>query len=289
MKYILLIILALAVFFIIIMVIDLNRFVVRRYYVKSPKIKKNCRFVVLSDLHNKQFGRDNDKLYKAICDINPDGVLIAGDMITAKPGQNLKPTIDFIKNLADKYHIFYGQGNHEYRMELYPNLYGDMLSEFEDGLKECGIGQMKNCCEEIEELGICIYGLAIERRFYKRFKIFPMDKGYIAELIGEPKAECFNILLAHTPDYYEEYDAWGADLVLSGHVHGGLMRLPFLGGVVSPAIRLFPKYDGGLFGGRNGKMILSRGLGTHTLPIRIFNPGELIVVELEPDKVAVVK
>lgn len=285
MKYILLTILALAVFFIIVMIIDVNRFVVRKYYIKTPKLKKNCRFVVLSDLHNKQFGKDNDKLYKAICDINPDGVLIAGDMITAKEGQNLKPTVNFIKNLADKYPVFYGQGNHEYRMELYPDIYGDMLAEFEEGLNACGIGQMKNCSEEVEEYGICIYGLAIERKFYKRFKILPMDKDYIAGLLGEPKDDSFNILLAHNPDYYEEYDKWGADLVLSGHIHGGLMRLPFLGGVVSPAIRLFPQYDGGVFEGRNGKMILSRGLGTHTLPIRIFNPGELIVIELETDNV----
>ncbi len=284
MKYILLTIAALAVFFIIVMIIDVNRFVVRKYRVSSSKLKKACRFVVLSDLHNKQFGKDNVKLYEAICNINPDGILIAGDMITAKSEQNLKPTINFIKNLSEKYPVFYGQGNHEYRMELYPETYGDMLKEFEDGLKECGIGQMKNCHDEIKDYGICIYGLAIERSFYKRFKILPMDKDYIVTLIGEPKDDCFNVLLAHNPDYYEEYDKWGADLVLSGHIHGGLMRLPFLGGVVSPAIRLFPKYDGGLFEGANGKMILSRGLGTHTLPIRIFNPGELIVVELQPDK-----
>ena len=111
-----------------------------------------------------------------------------------------------------------------------------------------------------------------------------MDAGYIKELLGESRKDYFTILLAHNPDYFPEYDAWGADLVLSGHVHGGLMRLPLLGGVVSPATRLFPKYDGGLFEGKNGKMILGRGLGTHTLPIRIFNPGELIVVELEPEK-----
>ena len=88
--------------------------------------------------------------------------------------------------------------------------------------------------------------------------------------------------MAHNPDYFEEYAAWGADLVLSGHVHGGMMRLPILGGVVSPAFKLFPKYDGGLFQQGKSTMILSRGLGMHTIPIRIFNPGELILLKICP-------
>ena len=167
-------------------------------------------------------------------------------------------------------------------MELYPENYVEMLKEFSDGLKECDIELMKNCHNILDNYGIAIHGLSIDRKFYKRFKTLHMDNDYISDLIGEPVDGIFNILLAHNPDYYPEYDNWGADLVLAGHVHGGLMRLPILGGVVSPAIRMFPKYDGGLFEGKNGKMILSRGLGTHTLPIRIFNPGELIVVELEP-------
>lgn len=89
-------------------------------------------------------------------------------------------------------------------------------------------------------------------------------------------------MIAHNPEYFEAYAGWGADLTVSGHVHGGVMRLPFLGGVISPRLTLFPKYDGGMFE-RNGRfMVVSRGLGTHTLPIRIFNPGELIMIELNP-------
>ena len=68
---------------------------------------------------------------------------------------------------------------------------------------------------------------------------------------------------------------------MSGHVHGGLMRLPVLGGVISPRLRLFPRYDGGRFERDKKVMILGRGLGTHTLPIRIFNPGELVVIHLK--------
>ena len=104
-----------------------------------------------------------------------------------------------------------------------------------------------------------------------------MDK-----LAGKANDRRFQILLAHNPLYFKEYAAWGADLVLSGHMHGGIIRLPFLGGVVSPAVTPFPKYDGGRFAEGKSTMILGRGLGTHSLPVRMWNPGELVVVTLLP-------
>ena len=284
MKYFLIILLMLALFFTGIMIYDVNRFATVKYKLTSPKLKKAYRFVLLSDLHNKQFGKENEKLFAAIEKLRPDGILMAGDMITAKIGQDMKPTLRFIQKLAAKYPVFYGQGNHEYRLELYPETYQDMFSELQAGLGGCGIEPMKNCHVKLPQYGITIYGAEIERKYYQRFKTLPMDSDYLKNLLGNPDPGVFTILIAHNPEYFPEYEAWGADLVLSGHVHGGLMRLPFLGGVVSPAIRLFPKYDGGLFHGKTGRMILSRGLGTHTLPIRIFNPGELILVELEAEK-----
>ena len=94
----------------------------------------------------------------------------------------------------------------------------------------------------------------------------------------------YEIMIAHDPFYFDAYAETDADLILSGHVHGGIMRLPLLGGVISPRLQLFPKYDGGKFEKNNTTMILSRGLGCHTLPIRIFNPGELICLTLSPCK-----
>ena len=123
-----------------------------------------------------------------------------------------------------------------------------------------------------------------DRMYYKRFRKIKMEDTYLKDVIGTPKKDVYEILLAHNPEYFEEYAAWGADLVLSGHVHGGIMRLPVLGGVISPKLVLFPKYDGGRFEEKNATMILSRGLGMHTLPIRIFNPAELVVIHLLPCK-----
>ena len=98
--------------------------------------------------------------------------------------------------------------------------------------------------------------------------------------LGKAKEDTFNILLAHNPEFFPSFRKWNPDLTLAGHVHGGVMRLPFIGGVISPSFRIFPHYDGGVFQEEGKQMIISRGLGSHTIPIRIFNPGELVVLQL---------
>ena len=273
----------LVLFFVTVMIIDGNRFHVVKYHLDSDKIKKEHRYAVLSDLHNKSYGKENEKLLKAIDKLAPEGVLIAGDILTSKPGKSYEVAISLLAELSKKYPIYYGMGNHETRLFLYPEVYGDMGENYERDLNELQISLMRNESLECED-NIRITGLDMKRAYYKRFKKEPMDKNYLKETLGEVGKEQYEILLAHNPDYFEEYAAWGADLVLSGHVHGGMMRLPIVGGVISPAFKFFPKYDGGLFKQGKSTMILSRGLGMHTIPIRIFNPGELILLTLSPKK-----
>ena len=273
----------LAMFFIIVMIIDGNRFRLIEYRLESDKIKKEHRFVVLSDLHNKSYGEKNEKLRKRIQKLEPEAVLIAGDMLTSKPGQSYDVALELLKNLALKYPIYYGMGNHETRLFLYPEVYGEMGPKYEADLNRIGVKFLRNESKKCND-NIRITGLNMKRDYYKRFKKYPMDSDYLKETLGAVKKEEYEILLAHNPDYFEEYASWGADLVLSGHVHGGMMRIPFLGGMVSPSFKFFPKYDGGLFKEGNSHMILSRGLGMHTIPVRIFNPGELILLTLTPQK-----
>ena len=273
----------LAVFFVCVMLIDGNRFHVVSYGLQSEKIKEEHNFVVLSDLHNKTYGKENCKLLAAIDKLQPEAVLIAGDILTAKPGKSYEAALGLLKNLAKKYPIYYGMGNHETRLFLYPETYGDMGKRYEEDLKKIQVEFMRNSSRKWED-NIRITGLDMEKTYYKRFRKTPMDEKYLPATLGEVNKQEYEILLAHNPDYFEEYAKWGADLVLSGHVHGGMMRLPILGGVVSPAFRLFPKYDGGLFRQEKSTMILSRGLGMHTFPIRIFNPGELVSLKLCPKK-----
>lgn len=262
-------------------IFDSNRFVVVRYQIKSDKIKGKYRAVVLADLHNKQYGKDNRLLLEEIDKCEPDGIWIAGDIPTTAPGEKLDRAIHFVSELAKKYPIFYGNGNHEHRMKLYPNMYGEMAEEYARALADAGVEPLVNTKKMIPENNISVYGAEIARKYYQRFHTVEMEASYMEDILGEADQDSFVVLLAHNPDYFPEYAKWGAGLVLSGHIHGGMVRIPGWRGVVSPSVRLFPKYDGGKFVNGNSTMILSRGLGMHTIPIRLFNPAEIVVVELE--------
>lgn len=268
-----------------IMLYDSNRFVITKHSIESEKISRHCRAVVLADLHNKCYGRNNEGLIEAVREQKPDCIIIAGDIPTAKPKKSLDTALHLMEELAKDYQIFYANGNHEHRMKLYPDVYGDMAERYETGLKKAGVDRLVNSHKELEENNITIYGSEIDRFFYKRFKIQPMDDDYLESILGLPDDKKYNILIAHNPDYFPHYAKWGADMVLSGHVHGGMVRIPFVNkGIISPNIRLFPKYDGGIYREKDSTMILSRGLGMHTIPIRLFNPGELIVIDFDPKK-----
>lgn len=268
-----------------IMLYDSNRFVVRHYSLRDRRIRKPVKAVVLADLHNKRYGKENERLLQAIDGIKPDMILIAGDILTAKPKASLDIAVDLLTKLAAKYPIYYGNGNHEHRLKLYPETYGDMAERYEEELQKIGIRRLVNEYTDPADYGIRIYGSEIDKLYYKRFGIKPMDPEYLRELLGQPSDEMYTILIAHNPDYFPKYADWGADLVLAGHVHGGMVRVPFWGkGVVSPNVRLFPKYDGGRFTLGNTTMLLSRGLGMHTIPVRLFNPGEILEVDLLPEE-----
>ncbi len=262
---------------------DCNRFVTVQYEIVSDKVIKPCRFVLLSDLHNKTYGKDHARLIDAIDSVSPDAILVAGDMLTALPGHSYEPALSLMRQLASRYKVYYGMGNHEYRLKLYPEKYGAVYEEYVSELVKLGIRPLINESTYLPEYNVSICGAEIDRRFYKRFRKTPMDGRYLAGILGEPREDACQLLIAHSPQYFEEYAAWGADVVVSGHVHGGIVRLPFLGGVLSPNMTLFPKYDGGRFTLGKTTMILSRGLGTHTIPVRVFNPGELAVITLTPE------
>lgn len=275
-----------AVALIWVMLFDSNRFVVRGHSIADARIKEPCRAVVLSDLHNKRYGKDNERLLAAIRGLEPDFVLIAGDILTAAPKASMEPALQLLRELAGEIPVYYGNGNHEHRLKLHPEIYGDMASRYAQALGEMGIEPMVNTHAVLREYGIAIYGSEIDKEFYKHFRPKSMPSDYLEGILGQVPKDAYTVLLAHNPDYFPAYAAWGADLVLSGHVHGGVVRVPFWGkGVVSPALRLFPKYDGGIFREGEAVMVQSRGLGTHTIPVRLFNPAELWVVDFSRTKV----
>ena len=281
MKILIIAVILLALFFLMVMAIDCNRFVVKEYKCKAEKLKKDAVLVLLTDLHGKSFGNNNERLIKKIDELHPDMILIAGDMYTSVKGGDIKTAQQLVTGLSDRYPVYYGNGNHEHKTRIHPEIYGKMYEAYRQNLKKAGVRYLVNEKSSLPDYNMDIYGSEIARDYYGKFKKVSMETTYLEETLGKPDRDCFSVLIAHNPDYFQNYAEWGADLVVSGHVHGGLMRLPILGGVLSPAFKLFPKFDGGEFREGTATMILSRGLGTHTLPIRIFNPGELVVIHLE--------
>lgn len=264
-----------------VMIWDTNRFVVKTYTFRSDKLKKDCRLVFLSDLHNKEYGIGNERLLQAIGELAPDLVLVGGDMLNARPGASFLKGAALVQKCAEKYPVYYALGNHEYRARIYPENYGTMYADYMDSFKDSGIRFLDNESCLLPEFGIRLTGLTMDREYYKRFVKRKLKEGYLKETIGKVDDASYQILLAHNPEFFPDYAAWGPELVLSGHVHGGVARIPGFKGVVAPSLRPFPHYDGGLFEEHGSRMVISRGLGMHTIPVRLFNPGEVVVIELK--------
>ncbi len=255
------------------------------YRLSSEKISKPVKFVLMTDVHDKVYGKNNSQLLSAIGEEQPDGILIAGDMLTARTleeGGYKDVSLKLLSGLTEQYPVYYGLGNHESKMSWNRKSFGQQFEAYMDALEALGVVVLRDQFCELKDVPIRIYGLDMEQMYYKRLEQAPMNDHYIAGKIGLADETYYNILLAHNPTYFDKYALWKPDLVLSGHVHGGLVRLPFLGGVISPALKLFPKYDGGKFVKDDAVMILSRGLGCHSVGFRMWNPSELVVIELTP-------
>ena len=185
---------------------DSSRFIRREYRIGSDKIRKKVKILLLSDLHNKSYGRNNEKLLTEIRKINPDLIVVAGDMVTAneKKTRFEVPTA-LMKRLAEQYPVYYGMGNHEYRMKVYRKAYGNMFEEYKSRLKEYGIRFLENERVYLPEYNMEICGLEIERRYYKRLRREPMETGYMESLLGKAGKERFELLIGHNPDYFKQY------------------------------------------------------------------------------------
>ncbi len=253
-----------------------------QYDIRSRKQngRKPVTIAFLTDLHNCVYGEENKILLDHIDACRPDLVLCAGDMLVGKPGTSVEIPLALMRRLALAYPVYYANGNHEKRLAVYPEQYGSLYDEYGGALRDAGVTVLNNAYEDLDPYGIRIYGLDLERGFYRRFRKTAMPDGYLRELLGDPPTDRYTVLLAHNPLYAPEYAAWGADLVLSGHVHGGLIRIPGIGGVLSPEVRLFPKYCAGRYHLGRTDLIVSRGLGSHSCYLRINNPPELSVISL---------
>ncbi len=272
----------LALFMIMVGVVafDSNRFIVRTVTVRTDKVKTDRRFLFISDLHARTFGKRNRRLYKALDSLNWDGALLAGDIMTADKHADFSESIRFLFYLYGRGPVYYSLGNHESRSRAYLKTYGDLYERYVREMDKIGVSFLDN--ESVTVDGIRITGLTLPEKYYNKLKMPTLSKEKIEELIGPADPSVYDLLLAHDPEYFESYASYGSDLVLSGHFHGGIVRL-FGHGLISPRFRLFPKYTAGFYRQGSTTMLVNRGLGGHHIPWRLFNPGEVIVLEIKAE------
>ena len=211
-----------------------RHFVVEETSIYSEKIRNPRTLVFLTDLHDKEFGEANSQLLGSIRTIRPDLILIGGDILCQVQTQTTG------ENSGKPFRIYYGNGNHEQRLGREYKTYGEMYREFRRILKQRNISYLSDRSVNLSE-EIRISGLNLDSGCYRDFVPARMTTEYLERHLGPADDSRFQILLAHSPLYFEQYADWGADLTLSGHFHGGTIRLPFVGGVMTPQYQFFHK------------------------------------------------
>lgn len=239
---------------------------------KIPSSFNHYKIVVVSDLHNAEFGEDNDRLIRLIEKENPDMIAITGDFVDSN-----RTDIDIVERLVQKLveiaPCYYVTGNHEAWI-------GEQYQESEKILLDEAVVVLRNQSVTLTKDHETIQLAGLDD------PDFPNKTASLSLHTTEAKLNNMNltddycILLAHRPEDFKTYADLGIDLVLSGHTHGGQFRIPLIGGIVAPNQGLFPKYDAGLYTENNTTMIISRGIGNSVVPIRFNNRPELVSVEL---------
>ena len=283
-KIILIIVAVFIVYCLIEMIRELRDFRVTKYRICSQKlngIKKEKKIIFLSDLHNRMYGEENERLLESIRNQHPDLILIGGDMLVRKDGNSYDKTVHFLAKLPGIGPVYCANGNHEQKLKELPDKYEQSYEEYKKALTASGIHMLENASEtvKLDEVPVKLSGLEIPLGAYARFGKKELSLKEITDRIGE-HGDDYQILLAHHPGYMKEYLAYGADLILGGHYHGCVVQLPGIGGVISTNFTLFPKYSGGIYPEGEQTAVVSRGLGTHSVPLRLWNWPELIVLEL---------
>jgi len=241
---------------------------------KIPQAFNNFKILQISDLHNKEFGKNQKTLVKHTKEIAPDIIVITGDFIDGR-NTNIDIVIEYVKQAIDIAPIYFVTGNHEEYCNVYPYL--------EKRLEKMGVIILDDKREVIEKGREQLTLLGLKDPTF--FEDKNQDENTIEEKIKELKEKDYNftILLSHRPEYINTYSKGNIDLVFSGHAHGGQVRLPVVGGLYAPGQGLFPKYTSGIYKENNTSMVVSRGLGNSSFPLRVFNRPELVVVTLKND------
>lgn len=253
-----------------------NSITVSRYSVSPsglPESFDGYRIVHVSDLHNKDFG---EKLINRISALKPDMIAVTGDIIDSYSTKT-EVAVEFIRQAADIAPVYYTTGNHENRL---PEEYALLRAEME----RAGVIVLDGKTVEIEKSGERISVSGIDDLTFFGSSVLGENKIMFDKSlssVAQQAGDNVKILLSHRPELFDVYGKNGFDLVLSGHAHGGQIRLPFIGGLFSPGQGFLPEYTEGIHKSGETSMVVSRGLGNSFFPFRIGNRPEIVVCELE--------
>lgn len=259
------------VFFVIVSIFAFNTDLVVQYYtISTDKVSKNVRIAFIADLHSCYYGENQITLVELINKQKPDIILFGGDIVDdVMPDTNTKILLD---NISKLYPCYYVTGNHEY--------WSGNISNIKKMFKDYGVivleGESSKITLNSQKINICgIDDYSVKLKEFTR---------QLENTRKNRDQSLFTLLLAHRPEEIDRYLKYDYDLILSGHAHGGQWRIPFLlNGLIAPNQGLFPKYAGGDFYFDNTAFIISRGLAKETTIVpRIFNPPELVIIDIAP-------
>lgn len=283
-KIIVILILIVVLFITTEVVISYKCLTVTNYKIKSDRIKEDTRLVLISDLHNNEFGKNNKRLINRIEKQNPDLILLDGDMINEE-SENIDQVLYLIRKLKKIAPVYYALGNHEL---------GYMKRETSDLLSQLKKAGAKVLDQEYQDIMVNYNKIRIGGIYEYAFRVD--DEGKMSKEDMEPKirnfleeyqdSDSFKIMMSHRPDSFifgQAADTWKIDLVVSGHAHGGQVRIPGKGGLYGADQGWFPKYVDGIHHFKTVKnMVITRGMGSdkEKLP-RFNNIPEIVVIDLK--------
>ncbi|MET3194801.1 metallophosphoesterase [Gottfriedia sp. OAE603] len=242
-----------------------------------PKQFNNFKMIQLSDLHGKEFGKEQNNLIRKIKNEKPDIILFTGDLIDSKHYVE-KYSLILMGKIVKIAPVYFVTGNHEYWSGKYEGL--------ESKLESLGVKVLKNEGVVIERSGgkIQLLGIDDPANISENEYLTEQQRADVnikKSLISIKHDIEFKVLLSHRPELFSLYSSYDFDVVLTGHAHGGQIRIPFIGGVIAPNQGVLPKYTSGQYKSENTTMIVNRGLGNSIIPQRIFNRPEIVVLTLK--------
>ena len=238
------------------------------------------KLVHISDLHNASFGKGNGRLVSRIKACEPDCVIMTGDFAGGVSFEHPEKGASHKLCLGLKpLPVYVSLGNHELRL-VYRHM--DLFEKQLADLRETGCALLHNSACRIEKNGahINLFGLSLEGARHRGVHPFRIPEGTLDGTLKPVDGEV-NILMAHVPQFFPQYADAGYDLVLSGHIHGGIVRVPGLGGMFSPTRRLFPEYCYGIYEKGRTKMFVTAGLGRALIPLRFLCRPEVAEIVLK--------